>query len=56
MDELTALDRCDRCGARAQHRVTFTAGELLFCEHHHRAYKNCLPQPTSAAVSGQPGE
>jgi hypothetical protein len=55
-EALTALDRCDRCGAQAQHRVTLTAGDLLFCEHHHRAHKNCLPQPTPAASSGQPGE
>lgn len=35
---LTAADRCDRCGARAAHRHEFTAGELLFCEHHNREH------------------
>lgn len=34
---LTAADRCDRCGAQAQARVQFIAGELLFCGHHLRA-------------------
>ncbi len=31
---LTALDRCDSCGAQAYVRVTLAAGELLFCAHH----------------------
>ena len=31
---LTALDRCDACGARAQYAVELEAGELLFCRHH----------------------
>ncbi|MDR1440794.1 MAG: hypothetical protein LBJ02_00105 [Bifidobacteriaceae bacterium] len=34
---LTALDRCDRCGARAYYRATLMSGELLFCGHHGRA-------------------
>lgn len=55
MTALTAIDRCDRCGARAAHRVEFKAGELLFCEHHARQYRDCLPQ-TSAAASGVAGE
>lgn len=29
--DLTAADRCDRCGARAQVRVGLIAGDLLFC-------------------------
>lgn len=36
---LTALDRCDRCGAAAKLRaVLATGGELLFCGHHARKY------------------
>ena len=32
---LTAVDRCDRCGAQAYVRATLEAGtELLFCAHH----------------------
>ena len=37
---LSALDRCDRCGAQAYIRVTLTSGgELLFCAHHGRAHE-----------------
>ena len=33
--ELTAADRCDRCGAQAYVRATMPGGsELLFCAHH----------------------
>lgn len=35
---LTRLDRCDRCGARAEVLRLFPAGELLFCQHHARQY------------------
>lgn len=32
---LTAVDRCDRCGAQAYVRATMLSGsELLFCAHH----------------------
>jgi len=32
---LTAIDRCDRCGAQAYVRARIvTGGELLFCAHH----------------------
>src|ERR1700740_562413 len=31
---LSALDRCDLCGAQAYIRVTLESGELLFCAHH----------------------
>lgn len=38
-EPLTAIDRCDRCGAQAYVRVTMVAGgELLFCAHHGREY------------------
>jgi hypothetical protein len=40
---LTAIDRCDRCGARAYVRVVLPAGgELLFCAHHGRAHQDAL--------------
>ena len=32
--ELTALDRCDSCGAQAYVRVFLEQGDLLFCGHH----------------------
>lgn len=33
--ELSAADRCDRCGAQAYVRTVLTSGlELLFCNHH----------------------
>jgi len=35
MQTLTALDRCDRCGARAQH---VGPHGLLFCAHHARQH------------------
>ncbi|BDZ43348.1 hypothetical protein GCM10025865_26470 [Paraoerskovia sediminicola] len=37
-EPLTALDRCDRCGAQAYVRVVLEHGELLFCGHHGRAH------------------
>ena len=37
--ELTALDRCDMCGAQAYVRVTLASGELHFCAHHGTEYK-----------------
>jgi hypothetical protein len=37
--ELTATDRCDRCGAAAKVRAVLpSGGELLFCGHHARAH------------------
>jgi len=41
--ELTATDRCDRCGAQAYLRVRLeTGGELLFCAHHAREHGDKL--------------
>ncbi len=41
--QLTAADRCDRCGARAYVRVTLPGGgELLFCAHHGRRHESAL--------------
>jgi hypothetical protein len=40
---LTAVDRCDRCGARAYVRVLLPNDlELLFCAHHSRQYASAL--------------
>jgi hypothetical protein len=33
---VTAVDRCDSCGAAAKVIVTFLNGELMFCGHHAR--------------------
>ena len=42
---LTAIDRCDRCGAQAYLRVFLrSGGELLFCAHHARAHEDKLRQ------------
>ncbi len=41
---LTALDRCDRCGAQALVRATLPNGELLFCGHHARQHAEALAQ------------
>ena len=43
---LTALDRCDSCGAQAYIRVTLASGELLFCAHHGAKFKDKL-EPTA---------
>jgi hypothetical protein len=40
---LTAVDRCDRCGAQAYVRVLLpSARELLFCAHHNRQHEEAL--------------
>ena len=40
---LSALDRCDRCGAQAYVRVHLpTGGELFFCAHHGREHGDKL--------------
>ena len=42
---LTALDRCDRCGAQAYVRVLLPNRlELLFCAHHNRQYASALAE------------
>ena len=41
--ELTAADRCDRCGAQAYVRVVMPSGsDLLFCAHHWRDNSRAL--------------
>jgi hypothetical protein len=42
--ELTAIDRCDRCGAAAQVRAILGTGELLFCGHHAREHEAKLKE------------
>jgi hypothetical protein len=40
---LSALDRCDRCGAQAYLRVQLKGGfELMFCAHHAREHSDKL--------------
>ncbi|CAN5229023.1 MAG: DUF7455 domain-containing protein [Nocardioides sp.] len=42
---LSALDRCDRCGAQAYLRVELqSGGELLFCAHHAREHGEKLKE------------
>ncbi len=42
---LSALDRCDRCGAQAYLRVELAGGgDLLFCAHHAREHGDKLKQ------------
>jgi len=44
--ELSALDRCDSCGAQAYVRVRLQSGELFFCGHHASQVKAAL-EPTA---------
>ena len=45
---LTALDRCDRCGAQAYLRVFLrSGGELMFCAHHAAAHREKLAEVAS---------
>ena len=41
---MTALDRCDKCGAQAMVRATLANGELYFCGHHGREISTSLVQ------------
>ncbi len=42
---LTAIDRCDRCGAQAYVRVTLGSGmDLLFCGHHFSEFRPKLQE------------
>ncbi|ACZ89782.1 MULTISPECIES: DUF7455 domain-containing protein [Streptosporangium] len=59
--QLTATDRCDRCGAQAYIRATLpVGGELLFCAHHGRQHvavlraKGADIQDESARLSDTP--
>lgn len=59
---LTAMDRCDRCGAQAYVRVMLeSGGELIFCLHHAREYEPRLREMSaqiedhSEALANAPG-
>lgn len=39
---LTALDRCDSCGAQAFVYTELKSGYLLFCSHHWNQYRENL--------------
>jgi hypothetical protein len=41
-DPISALDRCDKCGAQALVRATLANGELYFCGHHGREMSSKL--------------
>jgi hypothetical protein len=41
---LTAMDRCDRCGAQAYVKVQLPFGDLLFCGHHYSANAAALAE------------
>ena len=48
---LTAVDRCDRCGAQAYLRVELqSGGELLFCAHHAREHGEKLKEIAAHVV------
>lgn len=45
---LTAIDRCDRCGAQAYLRVFLrSGGELMFCAHHAAQHREKLTEVAS---------
>jgi hypothetical protein len=48
---LSAVDRCDRCGAQAYLRVELqSGGELLFCAHHAREHGDKLREIAANVV------
>ncbi|KQW53224.1 hypothetical protein ASC77_02715 [Nocardioides sp. Root1257] len=48
---LSAVDRCDRCGAQAYLRVELqSGGELLFCAHHAREHGDKLKEIAANVV------
>lgn len=50
--ELTAADRCDRCGAQAYVRVELSSGaSLQFCGHHWGAHEAALAPKASRIVN-----
>ena len=40
--DLTARDRCDRCGAQAYVVVTLKTGDLMFCGHDYAKHETNL--------------
>jgi hypothetical protein len=53
--ELTLQDRCDSCAAAAKVIATMLNGELLFCGHHGREFKDVLV-PKAIRVYDPEGE
>lgn len=52
--ELTASDRCDRCGAAALVRAVLpSGGELLFCGHHAREHEPRLKEMSANIQAGE---
>lgn len=47
---LTALDRCDACGAQAYVRAEFESGILLFCAHHARKHRDAIARDARAVT------
>jgi len=39
---ISALDRCDSCGAQAYVRAELNGSELLFCSHHAKKHEEKL--------------
>jgi hypothetical protein len=51
---LTAVDRCDRCGAQAYLRVSLQGGgELLFCAHHAREHGDKIKELEGAVIQDE---
>ncbi len=46
--ELSALDRCDSCGAHAYVHATLATGDLYFCAHHAARFREKI---TGTAVA-----
>lgn len=52
--DLTAADRCDRCGAAATTRAVLPSGaELLFCGHHAREHEHALREQAAEIQGGE---
>jgi hypothetical protein len=51
---LTALDRCDRCGAQALVRAVLPSGDLLFCGHHARKHSEALARVAVSVDTATP--
>ncbi|MBV8933583.1 MAG: hypothetical protein JOZ47_18525 [Kutzneria sp.] len=51
--KLSAVDRCDRCGAAASVRAILpSGGELLFCGHHAREHGTKLRELSAELREG----
>lgn len=54
--QLTALDRCDRCGGPACARTLHTTGPLLWCRHHLRKHEAVLTPLLVTLMMDSPDE